>query len=151
MFMVTKYEIIPRNDTPVSIPSDICIQYVGGMDEINENTVQGIIEKIRQGTYADVYLSLDPDGDDRYMQMESTDGWIFLQYCEEVNRTWYSSYNVEYADSDEEAPIICSDGQSVVEKKYTMHNLDLAVKCIEYFIRTGQLYPGMEWIKGWRE
>ena len=35
------------------------------MDEINESTVQGIIEKIRQGTYTDVYLSLDPDGNDR--------------------------------------------------------------------------------------
>lgn len=146
--MGIKYEIIPQKEIPASIPTDICIRYIGReMGEITEDAVQKVIERIRQGVYTDVYLSLDSDGTDRYMQMESTDSWIFLQYCEEINRTWFSGYNAEYANSNEQAPILCSDGQSVVEKKYTINNLDLAVKCIEYFIRTGQLYPGMEWIK----
>ena len=39
------------------------------------------------------------------------------------------------------------DGQSVIPKKFTMHDPELAAQCIEYYARTRKLYPGMEWLK----
>lgn len=51
---------------------------------------------------------------------------------------------------DEKSTIECSDGQSVILKKYTMHDRELAADCAELFIRTGGHYPGMEWLKFWQ-
>ena len=43
--------------------------------------------------------------------------------------------------------MIPGDGQSIILKKYTMHDPELAANCIEYYARTRQLYPGMAWLK----
>ena len=50
-------------------------------------------------------------------------------------------------DSEEEAPIQASDGQSIILMKYTMRDRDLAAKCVEWYIHTGEPYPGMDWLK----
>ena len=38
-----------------------------------------------------------------------------------------------------------SDGQSPIEKYLALTDIEAGVKAAEYFIRTGQLYPGIDW------
>lgn len=35
-----------------------------------------------------------------------------------------------------------------MQLRYTMQDPELAEKCVEYFARTGELYPGIAWLKG---
>ena len=36
-------------------------------------------------------------------------------------------------------------GQSPIEKYLALTNMEVGVKAVEYFIRTGKLYPGIDW------
>lgn len=56
-------------------------------------------------------------------------------------------FDPDYLDSDEESPMVPGDCQSVISKRYIMYDPELAADCIEYFARTGELYPGMAWLK----
>ena len=81
---------------------------------------------------------------------EINDDWI--SFCYVIHDTYPDSYfcccfDPDYLDSDEESPMIPGDGQSIILKKYTMHDPELAANCIEYYARTRQLYPGMAWLK----
>ena len=81
---------------------------------------------------------------DRHLSLE----YRIEQGIEDVNpEIWYSSFDINYLNSEEVSPIECSDGQSEILKKYTIHNVKLAADCIEWFIRTSEPYPGMEWLK----
>ncbi len=149
--------IIPKKELPETMPTGICIKYASKsfstdekdrINDISEAGIQSIINNIRNNTYKSVFLSLDSEGDIgiKFFQLESDEGWIFVQICDEEEDLYYSSVNVDYLNSNEEAPILCSDRQSVIMKRNTMHDLEMAAKCVEWFIRTGEPYPNMEWL-----
>ena len=46
---------------------------------------------------------------------------------------------------DREAAHVQSGGQSPIEKYLALTNMEVGVKAVEYFIRTGKLYPGIDW------
>jgi len=151
-----KERLIPKNGLPQTMPDGICIKFASKcfstgeenrIKDISEKGVKNIINNIRNNTYKSLFLSLDPDGDieTKYFQLESIGEWIFIQICDEEEQVYYSSVNMDYLYSNEEVPGVCSDGQSVIMKRYTIHNPDMAAKCVEWFIRTGEPYPGMEW------
>ena len=152
-------EIIPKKELKKNGNTDICIRFASKafntneknqITDISEKGIQEIIKNVYNGDYKSLCLSLDPDGETdggRYFIMESDSTWISLEIVDEINKVCYSSFNTDYMDSEEESPIKCSDGQSVILKKYTMHNRKLAAECVEWFIRTGRHYPGMEWLK----
>lgn len=154
-----KEEIISKKEFTQCTSMNICIRFAsksfstGEKDlikDISEKGVQKIIENVRNKKYKSLYLSLDPNGEAdccKYFTMESNDEWIAIQVVDDINKTWYSSFDINYLDSEEVSPIECSDGQSEILKKYTMHNIKLAADCIEWFIRTSEPYPGMEWLK----
>ena len=125
-------EIIRKREVP-AMPSDIRIQYANeefntGEDteikDLSEAGVRDIVEKVRNGTYWGLYLCPD-----------------------EINRVAWACFDPEYLDSDEEAPIMPSDGQSIFPMKCTMRDRELAAKCVEWYIHTLEPYPGMEWLK----
>ncbi len=149
--------IIPKKEQPETMPSGICIRFASKrfstnekdrINDISEAGIQSIIDNIRNGTYKSLFLSLDAEGDTgvRFFQMESGGGYIFVQICDEEKGLYYSSVNGDYLNSDEETPVICSDGQSVIMKRNTIHDLEMAAECVEWFTRTGEAYPGMEWL-----
>lgn len=148
-------EIIPKEEFEKNGNTDICIRFASKafntnernqIKDISEKGIQEIIDNVRSGVYKSLYLSLDPDGG-RYFIMESDSTWLGLEIADETDQVCYSSFNTAYMDSEEASPIKCSDGQSVILKKYTMHDRKLAAECVEWFIRTGRHYPGMEWLK----
>lgn len=146
-------EIIPKREIPV-MPEEIKIRNAGygslpnmEITDISKEGVRAIVEKVRNGTYTSVYLAPDEEGEEGYLMMESSPDLIFLQIWDAETETAWTCFNPAYLDSDEEAPIEPSDGQSVFPMKCTMKDQDLAAKCVEWYAHTCEPYPGMDWLK----
>ncbi len=149
-------KVIRANDTLAETPSGLYMKYItsvfGEDEELTEERLKGLIQKIEQGQNMGVCLGQDLDLEEDYMRIEIDNGLICFQYIQNMGtkeECFYSSFNPAYLNTEEESPIRCSDGQSIILMRYTMQNPELAAKCVEYFARTGKLYPGMEWHKGW--
>ena len=142
---------MPENAALVA-PAGIRIQYAEGMGEITEAAVKRLLKKIRRGTCKHVYLALDPDGESSYLEMRCENGYAFLVVGEEwldgntVRWKFYNSCDPRFAGSEETAPIRA--GQDVILKCDTIQDMNLAAKCVEWYIRTGTPCPGMDWMRG---
>jgi len=148
-------EIIPKGQVP-ELPERIFIHYANeefntGEDteitDLSEAGVKNIVEKVRNGTYWSLFLCPDDCGEEGFLLMERSEDLIFLQISDEMEQITWTCFNPDYLDSDEEAPIECSDGQSIIAMKTTMKDRELAAKCVEWYIHTGEPYPGMDWLK----
>ncbi len=150
-------EIIKKGPIP-AMPEGIKIPYAayGAMPDqeigyISEKDIPDIVGKVQNGTYTSLLLTPEEEDMDEFLMMESSSDLIFLQIWDAESETAWSCFNPDYLESDEEAPIECSDGQSVIEMRNTMantpENRELAAKCAEWYIRTGKPYPGMDWLK----
>ncbi len=155
--MVKSYEEVIQIDENNEMPLGLCIKYMssayGGKREITEDSLKHLLKKIRKGQNLGVFLFQDPDFEDSYMQIEIDKELIFLQYVDSPGtqeECSYSSFQPDFLDSEEESPMCCSDGQSIILMRYTMQNPQLAAKCVEYFVRTGRLCPEMAWLKSWQ-
>ena len=152
-------EIVKKGPVP-ELPNGIWIHYANqefntGEDteikDLSESGIKDLVEKVRNGTYQSLYLTPNEDGEleDGYFQLESggDSGRIFLQICDEENRTAWACFDPEFLETNEEAPIEPSDGQSVIPLRNTMRDRELAAKCVEWYAHTGEPYPGMDWMK----
>ncbi len=150
-------EFIPKNETPAAMPKGISVKYyVCWSDEAKEITpdnCQKILKNLRDGRWKNIYLTNNPDLEVDIMELESGDGLFALQYIRDntgmvgERAAWFSTYDPEYLDSDEETDIECFDGQSIICRKYTTADKDAMITAIEYFIRTGKLWNGIPWRK----
>ena len=147
--IIPKQEIIPSFDANAVAVKHIEYYPYGGTyneDEITPALISKILKEVPKGI--GIYLFLDPDGE-----------WLFLGYCfqDESGRfdNW-CSYNPDYADTIEQIrdadfsnkkiyTPINSGGQTPIPKIYAITNMDAGVKAVEYFIRTGERYPGIDW------
>ena len=150
-------EIVKKGPIP-AMPEGIKIPFVaqGAMSDqeigyITEKDIPDIVGKVQNGTYTSLLLMPEEEDMDQFLMMESSPELIFLQIWDGESETNWSCFNPDYLESDEEAPIECSDGQYVIEMRNTMantpENRKLAAKCVEWYIRTGKPYPGMNWLK----
>ena len=150
-------EIIKKSPVP-AMPEGIKIPYAayGAMPDqeigyISEKDIPGIVKEVQDEMYASLLLTPNEEDMDEFLMIESSSGLISLQIWDGETETTWSCFTPEYLDSDEEAPIECSDGQSVIEMRNTMantpENRELAAKCAEWYIHTGEPYPGMDWLK----
>lgn len=145
--------IIAKREVP-ELPEGVKIHYVKCGDfprkeaaDISEADFRDMVEKIRVGQYLSVELSLDEYNEESYLLMESSPDLIFLQIWYGETGTVWACFNPNYLDSDEEASIEPSDGQSVFPMKCTMRDRELAAKCVEWYVHTLEPYPGMDWLK----
>ena len=142
------------------LPKGVLIKYGNWEFNSNEDTeikdlsdtgVKNIVEKIRSGLCESLYLTPDEDGeiDGGFLQLECGGSeLIFLQIGESYEEeTFWTCFNPDYLDSDEEATIEPGDGQSVFPLKCTMRDRELAAKCVEWYAHTCEPYPGMDWLK----
>ncbi len=118
--------------------------------EVSEAYIGGAVEKVRLGKCRSLELSLNEYNEESCLLLESSSELIFLQiWCGETGTAW-ACYNPEFSDSGQEAPIEPSDGQSVFPMKCTMRDRELAVKCVEWRVRTLEPCPGMDWLRDTR-
>ena len=94
----------------------------------------------------ELYLSLNPFGEEDSMEVDVAEGWAALSYEDTDTGVWYAIYNPEYAGVEEDAPPL-GGGQSPIPMMHAIQDLELAAVCVEYFIKQGRLYPGAPWAK----
>lgn len=150
-------EIIRKREIP-PMPEGIKIEMAGWgalpsqkIENISEKGIQDIVEKVRTGKCYSVMMAPDENCEDGYIMLESSPELIFLQIWDAEAETAWVCFDPELLDSDEEASIEPSDGQSVFPLKCTMHDRELASKCVEWYAHTCEPYPGMDWLKETRE
>jgi len=150
-------EIIKKTPIP-AMPEEIKIQSAsrGAMpgqeiEDLSQKGIQDIVEKVRLGEYDSLLLSPEEEDLDQFLMLESSPDLLFLQIWDADTETAWSCFDPATLDSKEEAPIECSDGQSIIEMRNTIpntpENRELIAKCVEWYIHTLEPYPGMEWLK----
>ena len=146
-------EIIKKGEVP-PLPEGIKIQMASrgalpsqAIKNISAAGVRDMVEKVRTGKYLSLMMAPDEENEEGYLTLESSDELIFLQIWDEETETAWACFDPELLDSDEEAPIEPSDGQSVFPLKCTMRDRALAAKCVEWYAHTLEPYPGMDWLK----
>ena len=146
-------EIIKKGPVP-DMPKEIRIQGASAgalssqeISDLSPESIREIVEKVRTGEYPSLMLMPDEYGEEGYLMLESSPDLIFLQIWEAETETAWACFDPELLDSEEEAPIEPSDGQSVFPLKCTMKDRELAAKCVEWYAHTCEPYPGMDWLK----
>ena len=154
-------EFIPVAEVPAEMPKGIAIQYYvrwpGEPKEITSNSLSRLKKNLRDGKWENIFLTNDTSFEQNFMQLESGGGLYALQFVRDntggsgEEAAWFSTFDPEYLDSDEETDIECSDGQSIVFREFTTADKEAVMTAIEYFIRTGRLWDGIPWMKSWQE
>ena len=143
-------EIMPKQDKiPDYDREALAVQYIDApfIDDPNDVTEDSIAEILKRiPTCVEAYLFLDPDGEDSFLEVLSDGEWLALGCSFDGGQENYYSYNASYADSKDWTPLR-SGGQSPVEKYLALTDLEAGAAAVEYFIRTGKLYPGIDWAK----
>ncbi|MEY8231019.1 hypothetical protein AALA82_05300 [Oscillospiraceae bacterium 50-16] len=146
-------EIVKKGDVP-PLPEGIKIRMASrgalpGLEiqDLSEESIRSIVEKVRTGKYRSVMMAPDEENEEGFLELESSDELIFLQIWDAETETSWACFDPELLDSNEEAPITPSDGQSVFPMKCTMRDRELAAKCVEWYAHTLEPYPGMDWLK----
>ncbi|MCM1248326.1 MAG: hypothetical protein NC251_07850 [Lachnoclostridium sp.] len=157
--IISKQEIIPAFDTnAVAVKHIEYYPYGDTYDEpqITSKLIAEILAEISHGI--SIYLSLDPDGECDFMEVLSDGEWLSIGCSFDCNGKWqnYYTYNAAYADTAEQIKkfnysdrsvwtALESGGQSPVPKMEAITDMEAGIKAVEYFIRTGELYPGIDW------
>jgi len=157
--MIPKQERIPPFDTRT-----IKIQRIEYFDppykkykreEITEKIIAKVLKKIPDGI--NIYLLLDPNGEDDWLEVNCDGEWIALTFSGDFGQNNYYLYNPAFAhtaDQIDKADFsdksiytdLESGGQSPIPKIQAITDIEAGVKAVEYFIRTGELYPGIDWL-----
>lgn len=138
---------IPRREgVPPFDPSEIKVQYIENFpaDEITAETAAKLLKKLPSG--AEWYLFLDPDGEGDFLEVLCDGTWLALGASFNDGQENYYSYNPDFAGVKEPTGLR-SGGQSPIEKELALTDIASGVKAVEYFIHTGELYPGIDWAK----
>ncbi|RKJ81042.1 hypothetical protein D7X33_04750 [Butyricicoccus sp. 1XD8-22] len=170
-----EFEVIEKQETiPAFDPNAVAVKHIEhypygktySEGEITPGVISKILKKLPKGI--GVYLSLNPDGECDWLEVVSDGKWLFLGDCFEYTETvngrqvirydCHCSYNPDFADtaqrideadlSDESVYTpLKSEGQSPVPRVYAITDMGAGVKAVEYFIRTGRRYPGIDWAR----
>ena len=146
-------EIVKKGDVP-PLPEGVKIRMASrgalpGLEiqDLSEESIRSIVDKVRTGKYRCVMMAPDEENEEGFLELESSDELIFLQIWDAETETSWACFDPELLDSNEEAPITPSDGQSVFPMKCTMRDRELAARCVEWYAHTLEPYPGMDWLK----
>ena len=158
-------QIIPKSESiPVFDPQAVRLQHIMYFDapykeyegeEITETVIAEVLRKIPSGV--NVYLSLVPYGEDDWLEVNCDGKWIALGFSGDCGQNNYFSYNSAFAstaDQIEKANFsdkniytsLQSGGQSPIPKIQAITDIEAGIKAVEYFIRTGKFYPGIDWM-----
>lgn len=144
-------QIIPKqNHIPEFDNQAIQVQYMElgrknySGDKITEDLISKFLKQIPSGM--DAILYLDPDGEDNWMEVLCDGEWLALGFSGDFGENNYYSYNPAFAGKPDMTKLK-SGCQSPVEKMLAIQDMEAGVKAVEYFIRTGEFYPGIDWAK----
>ena len=158
-------QIIPKSGSVLVFdPQAIKLQHIAYFDapykeyegdEMTEAVITEVLRKIPSGV--NVYLSLVPYGEDDWLEVNSDGKWIALGFSGDCGQDNYYSYNSAFAGTAEQVEkadfsdksiytSLESGGQSPIPKIQAITDIEAGIKAVEYFIRTGEFYPGIDWM-----
>lgn len=143
-----EFQIIPKQEVIPEFESRaIAVKYIEydsdyEEDDITEDVIAKVLQQIPSGI--EVVLYLDPGGEDDWLEVLCDGKWMALGFSGDSGQNNYYSYNADFSGSEDLTPLL-SGGQSPVEKYLAIQDMEAGVKAVEYFIRTGGLYPGIDW------
>ena len=139
---------IPRQETiPTFDPTEYKVQLIENF-AAGELPVPEALSLLKQRPFQTGlgwYLYLDPDGEGEFMEVLCDGTWLALGVSDGGTENYYS-YNPAFTNVTEFTGLR-SGGQSPVEKELALTDIDAGIRAVEYFIHTGQLYPGIDWAK----
>lgn len=163
-----RFEIIKKKEAVPALDSKaIRLQNIKYFDapyneyegaQITESVIAKVMKKIPEGL--NVYLSLAPYGEDDWLEVNCDGQWLaltFFTFGGPKGEHYYTTYNAAFAGTMEKimegdltdkslySPLY-SGGQSPVPKVQASTDIAVGLQAVKYFIRTGELYPGMEWL-----
>ncbi len=162
--IIPKQEIVPSFD-----PNAVAVKYMeyyhpSGKsykeDEITPEIISKILKEVPKNINIDLFL--DTDGENDWLEVLSDGEWLYLGrfrfYQNGKEDEYFFTYNPDYASTA--AQIVESDysdksvwtelvsgGQSLIPKIQAITDMESGVKAVEFFIRTGELYPGIDWVQ----
>ncbi len=148
-----EYRVIPVQEAPCPAPDGLavrCLEYGRERfvnDEITQEVLDLLAERIRAGKVRSLFLSLDENGEEDFFTMDIEDGWaapMFNVWNEDGEAVCFQPINEKYDSVEEDAPVEIG-GQSPVPKRFAIDDLTLAAECAIHFARTGTLYPAIRW------
>ncbi len=149
--------IIPSEGSLEPFPSGLQELYLTMTEEgsrkisekLTEKNLKLLLRKIHHKKTMEAYLWWNSDEEGDFFNIETNPDWIAFQYVFHdgmEDGCFYSCFNPAYLDSEEESETGTFYG-CFMPLRYTMYDPKLAAKCVEYFARTGKLYPGTAWLK----
>ncbi len=105
-----------------------------------------LADAIMQDRVCSFFLSQEPWGEGHFLCAEFACGWAALFYDSGDGEVCYSIHNADYDTVEILAPVEIG-GQSPVPKMMATEDMELVVKIMRYFLKTGQLCPGTKWVK----
>ena len=157
------YQVFPQQEQiPPFDRQALAIQHIAydsgksyEKDQITPQLVQQLLAQFSQGI--SVYLSVDPNGEEDWLEVVSDGEWLCLIHCLDEGEDCYTCYNPAFSDTVEqiEACDFCdeavwspieSGGQTPIPKLQAIQDMDAGTKAVEYFLYTGQRYPGIDWL-----
>ena len=140
--IIPKQDMIPAfNSEAIKVRIVEADDDLGNFDEITEESIASILSEIPKGIAVALYL--DPNGDTDWLEVQSDGKWLSLVFYSDDE---YTIYNPKFAGKPD-LTTLESGGQSHIEKVFAIQDMEIGIKAVEYFIRTGELYPGIDWAK----
>ena len=132
-------------------------------EEITEAVIENVLREIPSGL--NIYLSLVPDIEDSWLEVNCDGKWLSIWYWSQEGEDCYFLYNPSFADTAERMEEVMkemdfdetihtplkSGGQTPIPKANAITDIETGVKAVEYFIRTGEFYPGIDWLHEFKQ
>lgn len=109
--------------------------------------IEQLTEAILKEQVKSFAFSLEPWGEDHSLLADFAEGWATLNYVDEENQVYYTSYNAAYDTVEILAPVDMG-GQTPTPKMWALDDMALVAKIAAHFLETGQFCPGTQWVTG---
>lgn len=120
--------------------------------QITRRVLDELFELARAGQVSSVYMEREGADGAEFFSVDLEDGWSAPVLCnawdEGDGRLTFQPFNAKYllSKDEDDAPVQIG-GQTPIPKWFALDDVELTVRCADWFARTGQLYPGIHWAR----
>ena len=127
-----------------------CSRHSFAGEEITLKVLEELLGLVRAGQAVSVTMERREADGAEFFTVDMEEGWsapvLFNGWDEADGRYNCQPLNGKYI-RDEEDAVVQVGGQTPIPKRYALDDPELTALCVGCFARTGQLYPGIHWLK----
>lgn len=166
---VPRYDVLPVREVPEA-PDTIAIrdleyvrksppgsaypltrlEFTGA--QITRKVLDELLQLVRDGQMSSVSMEREGADDAEFFTVDIEGDWsapvLYNAWDEVDGRLTFQPFEAKYflAKDEEDAPVSIG-GQTPIPKWFALDDLERTVQCVDWFARTGQLYPGIHWAR----